>query len=100
MDTAIIASIISVLGLGLVTAIVGYFNLFKKVEVQEERIISLMSTSAKRQEEIHDLKSKTDLNHERYNRLQEEKGSLHAELAEMKVVLYQMRDALIKDGKI
>lgn len=72
MDPNITASIIGVTGTAIVALSVGYFKLYGKVEVNDERLKKLI----------------------------EEKIDLAAEIQEIKSTIYQIRDALLRDNKI
>jgi hypothetical protein len=72
MDNSIIATIIGLVGTAIISLAIGYINLYKKVEINDERL------------------SKLGL----------EKGDLHSELQVIKRTVEQIRDALLRDGKL
>lgn len=72
MDSNIIASIIGVTGSAIIALAIGYIRLYRKVEINDEKL----------------------------NKLGAEKVDLHQELEQIKTTVFQIRDALLRDNKL
>ena len=72
IDNSIISALIGVVGSALIALAVGYIRIYRKVEINEERL----------------------------NKLHDEKTGLLDQLADIRKTVYQIRDALLRDNKL